>query len=339
MARSRVFWSYTVDWLLIVVATLVALLLANVPPDSHTFCLLDISLSYPHREQPKVPLWLLIILTVILPVICIVACTLFAQQSPIPANRATESARCESNRIWQLNAGLLGLGVSLATSTIIYTGVKNLSGKPRPDFLSICQPNLDKVDAYTVGGYGREYSRLWVMVDRGICQQPDKMWLNDALRSFPSGYATIAFAGLWYLSLWFCSRFGVTLPASHYTVLRNDREREDHMSLLGDGHNSALNITKPSAPSLLFLFLPYVPLGLAIFIAGTRYFDFRNHGFDVIAGAAVGAVTAWFGFRWYHPSLSSPSCVPWISRSNNSPFAGNCNLPPTNTFHTGPDLE
>jgi membrane-associated phospholipid phosphatase len=51
------------------------------------------------------------------------------------------------------------------------------------------------------------------------------------------------------------------------------------------------------------LLLPYIPLGLAIFIAGTRYFDFRNHGFDVLAGAAIGSVTAYFGFRTYHPLL------------------------------------
>jgi membrane-associated phospholipid phosphatase len=51
------------------------------------------------------------------------------------------------------------------------------------------------------------------------------------------------------------------------------------------------------------LLLPYVPLGLAIFIAGTRYFDFRNHGFDVLAGAVVGSVTAYFGFRVYYPLL------------------------------------
>jgi len=49
--------------------------------------------------------------------------------------------------------------------------------------------------------------------------------------------------------------------------------------------------------------LLYIPLGLAIFIAGTRYFDFRNHGFDVLAGAAIGSVTAYFGFRIYHPLL------------------------------------
>lgn len=149
----------------------------------------------------------------------------------------------------------------------------------------------------------------------------------------------VAFAGLWYLSLWFCSRFGVTIPAPHAKTSWNHRVSDDGTSLLGDGLSSEVNMTKPSAPSLLFLFLPYVPLGLAIFIAGTRYFDFRNHGFDVIAGAAVGAVTAWFGFRWYHPSLSAQSHGPWIPRNNNAPYSGNPSPRATGTFDTGPETE
>ena len=58
--------------------------------------------------------------------------------------------------------------------------------------------------------------------------------------------------------------------------------------------------TGSTARPVYLLFLPYVPLGVAIFIAGTRYFDFRNHGWDVVAGAAVGSATAWLGFRWSH---------------------------------------
>ena len=89
-----------------------------------------------------------------------------------------------------MNAGLLGIGVSFATATVIFTQVKNLTGKPRPNFLERCQPNLENVAAHTVGGFGQSLSPLWVMVDVEICQQPDKKWLNDGFRSFPSGYTT-----------------------------------------------------------------------------------------------------------------------------------------------------
>ena len=76
-----------------------------------------------------------------------------------------------------------------------------------------------------------------------------------------------------------------------------------------------------AAPFLILLALPYVPLGLAIFIAGTRYFDFRNHGFDVIAGAFVGTMTAWFGYRLYHPPVSEGvGRGAWEPRSVGSPY-------------------
>jgi len=57
-------------------------------------------------------------------------------------------------------------------------------------------------------------------------------------------------------------------------------------------------LTIVPCPTFL-LILPFVSLGLAIFVAGTRYFDFRNHGFDVLAGAAAGTASASFAF-WLH---------------------------------------
>ena len=93
-------------------------------------------------------------------------------------------------------------------------------------------------------------------------------------------------------------------------LLHDDENRAT--SLPSRGREAAAAAT---APPVFLLLLPYVPLGLAIFIAGTRCFDFRNHGFDVLAGAAVGTVTAWLGFRWYHPPLSSQGRAAWGPRS------------------------
>ena len=112
-----------------------------------------------------------------------------------PRNEKLDPPPANSSERWQfklreMNASLLGLGVSLATAIIVFTGVKNLSGKPRPDFLARCDPDVENIVAYTVGGYGQSVSPLWVVVDGGICQQPDKKFLNDGFRSFPSGYAT-----------------------------------------------------------------------------------------------------------------------------------------------------
>ena len=170
-------------------AIVTALALSSVNPDYHHFSVLDLSISYPHRASAKVNLWVFVFLSVILPIAVIVIVSL---SLPIPAMSSSSNIIRERRRKkrWELNASLLGLGVSLATATIISTGVKNLTGKPRPDFLARCNPDLGKVAAHTVGGYGQTVSELWVMVDGGICQQADQAWLNDGFRSFPSGYAT-----------------------------------------------------------------------------------------------------------------------------------------------------
>jgi hypothetical protein len=147
------------------------------------------SISHPHRQVAKVSLGLVIFLAIIAPVAIIVFVSLYLSPGPEVASRLARASTWQK-KLWELNVGLLGLGVSLATATVIFTGVKNLTGKPRPDFLERCQPSLDHIADHVVGGFGQKFSPLWVMVDQEICQQPDKRWLNDAFRSFPSGYAT-----------------------------------------------------------------------------------------------------------------------------------------------------
>lgn len=169
---------------------MIALALSNVNPDYHHFSLLDLTISYPYRESPKLSLGVCILLSVILPIVVITLVSLFIPSATVSGHTPTDARKRWRSRLWELNANLLGLGVSLATSTIVFTGVKNLSGKPRPDFLARCEPDVVSVAAYTVGGYGQAVSDLWVMVNGAICQQPDKRWLNDGFRSFPSGYAT-----------------------------------------------------------------------------------------------------------------------------------------------------
>ena len=131
---------------------------------------------------------------------------------------------------------------------------------------------------------------------------------------------SVAFAGLWYLSLWLSAKFKVAIPSrkSKQQQSTNGTNDETVEPLVAVGEVSAGQSTSedPSAGRLYLILLPLVPLGLAIFIGGTRYFDFRNHGFDVLAGAAVGTATAWFGFRWYHPPVSDASVAAWSPHSD-----------------------
>ncbi|KUJ11521.1 uncharacterized protein LY89DRAFT_738954 [Mollisia scopiformis] len=302
---SRQLIKHATDWAVILISIIAALLLSDVNPDFHTFCVLDMNLSYPFRPS-KLSLPVFILLSIILPVITIILVTIF---TPFPSIQNSErNSRARIRKLRSLNAALLGLGVSLGTSTVVFTGVKSLTGKPRPNMLSICDPDLENIVKYTVGGVGVEFNRLWVMVTLDICRQRDTAALRDAFRSFPSGYATIAFAGLWYLSLFLCHRFGVEiLPSSSPRNIQNIprlENDEQHEPLLPSEAQLNDRASRPDSNQLealpvYKLLLPYVPLGLAIFIAGTRYFDFRNHGFDVLAGAFVGSVTSYVGFKMY----------------------------------------
>ena len=127
---------------------------------------------------------------------------------------------------------------------------------------------------------------------------------------------------MWYLSLYLAARFDVVPPSAIKYLQRREREQQNDEAgeplMQSDERvdDSRSPLDKSSAaPAAYLLPLPYVPLGLAIFIAGTRYFDFRNHGFDVLAGSAVGTTTAWFGFRLYHPPLASHLKEPWGPRA------------------------
>lgn len=169
-------------------AITVALALSNVNPDYHAFSLLDLSISYPIRA-PKVSLGLFVTLAIVAPVVIILV-TYMSWTDPTSSIKPSVPHEIRRRKLPEIQNALLGLGISLATAMMISTGVKNLTGKPRPNFLAICQPDLTRIQATTVGGYGQDVSRLWVMVTSDICQQADRNLLNDAFRSFPSGYAT-----------------------------------------------------------------------------------------------------------------------------------------------------
>jgi len=91
---------------------------------------------------------------------------------------------------WEFAAGWLGLALCHTTQVMIVTGLKNAIGKPRPDMLSRCIPDIANLDQYIVGGYGNNVLRGLVLVNRDICTQTDLSVLRDGFKSFPSGHAS-----------------------------------------------------------------------------------------------------------------------------------------------------
>lgn len=86
----------------------------------------------------------------------------------------------------------MGLALSLALAFFFTQGMKNLFGKPRPDLLARCQPDMSEagIARNIVGGFATSLDPKWVLVGAGICQQSDTSLLNDGFRSFPSGHSS-----------------------------------------------------------------------------------------------------------------------------------------------------
>lgn len=93
-------------------------------------------------------------------------------------------------RLTEFLVGYLGLALSFGLTFLFTDSIKNLTGKPRPDFLSRCNPDLDNIAAHVVGDYTRDLSSGWVLVRSSICQNTDQEVINDGFRSFPSGHSS-----------------------------------------------------------------------------------------------------------------------------------------------------
>lgn len=157
-------------------------------PNTRPFSADDLSISFPFQTSSKVPSWLLILWSIIIPGLAIAFLTL-----AMPSG--TESFRSGANwkrRLYCLNTALLGLGLSYATALLITNGLKNLLGRPRPDLISRCNIDTDRIEEFRIGPGGSLLS--W-----GVCRNRavsgaahvlNEGDVRDGFRSFPSGHAS-----------------------------------------------------------------------------------------------------------------------------------------------------
>lgn len=115
--------------------------------------------------------------------------------STVPAG--TPKSLIWKRKLWELHTGLLGLALSVVAAWFITNGMKNLFGKPRPDLLSRCQPDLANLSDYIIGGVKglKTATTAGQLVSPKICKNPDKYQLEDGFRSYPSGHSSSAAAG------------------------------------------------------------------------------------------------------------------------------------------------
>jgi len=151
----------------------------------------------------------------------------------------------------------MGLLKSLITAAVFQVWIKWLIGGLRPHFYAVCQPNIQANAAPSGNGFAS------LMYDRSVCTG-DKNQIDDSLESMPSGHATAAWAGLFYLALYF---------------------------------NAQLKVMSAHNPAYWKMILMFSPLLGATLISGALTIDEFHNWYDVVVGGIIGIATALVAFR------------------------------------------
>ncbi|KAJ4414419.1 hypothetical protein N0V82_007926 [Gnomoniopsis sp. IMI 355080] len=328
--------SYVFDWCIILVLLGVSLYLDKHEPNHHPFSLEDPNISFPFTEHETVPPWLLVTLSAGLPIVVIpIISLIFIPGHTVPPG--TPKSLIWKRKLWELHVGWLGFALSIASTWFITNSTKNLLGKPRPDFLARCNPDIANWTDFIVGGVdvGNGFQRL---VSAEICQGVEGRDLQDGFRSYPSGHSSSSMAGLGYLSLFIASKFAITFPflapgnpaltvaafpsrsGANAPAAAADEQLHTPNNSAGtrlfSAHNARLASARQqaAAPPLYLLFATLVPFFIAVFISASRWFDFRHAGFDILCGNIIGLTSAFFAFRWYHLPIAQGAGWAWGPR-------------------------
>ncbi|KAJ6196665.1 lipid phosphate phosphatase 1 [Bipolaris maydis] len=204
---KKVIFSYIGDYLIIIVLMLTFAIVDKIPPFHQPFSLDNYTLHYPFATKERVPVIWLCVYVVLAPAVIIGIYTmvidgLFSHQTAMPANRTglkRLSGRYRfKDRLWELNCGILGLGLSIGAAFTITGALKNAIGKPRPDLISRCLVDQAKIN-----------TERYALQTIDICTQKDNYILQDGFKSFPSGHSSVSFAGLFYLSIYLSGKLHV----------------------------------------------------------------------------------------------------------------------------------
>ncbi|KAK7202556.1 PAP2 domain protein [Myxozyma melibiosi] len=189
-SQFRIAFSYVFDYALCIVLIGVWSYIATFEPSYSRFSLSDITLQYPIADPETVPYGLAVVYSIIVPLAVIVLWPLVVDHFRYHSSF--------SSRLWDVNAGILGLLLSEAITLVITTSLKEIVGRPRPDAIARCMPEDGATDASPYG-----------LSDITVCTQPDKDILAEGFRSWPSGHSSTAFAGLGYLSFYLAGKLSL----------------------------------------------------------------------------------------------------------------------------------
>lgn len=186
---------------LLIVGLVNALLGLVIPPYRRGFFCNDDSIRYPYTSQESLPNWLVILVSVVIPVAVIITCEIARYY--YSGNLAREQYNQEGDdnllcgpytkkpffqRVYKIiYVFLYGTLVNLLFTLF----VKIYVGQLRPHFLAVCKPNMSLINCSD--GYITNYE----------CTGTDFEAIERARRSFPSAHSSGTMYGMMFLALYF----------------------------------------------------------------------------------------------------------------------------------------
>ncbi|KAJ1342701.1 hypothetical protein BSLG_002798 [Batrachochytrium salamandrivorans] len=168
-----------------------------------------------------------------------------------------------SEYLWHSHTFLRGFATCILLTTLFTDTLKIWYGRLRPDFVARC---------------------LWSTATNGCTGNPHI--IDEGRRSFPSGHASSAFAGLFYFSLWLAWLTGSIFTLTNTTCRHSPFIH--NIRIFGAWVNVRL--------TAIGAILPISALFLATYISVTRIQQRVHHPSDVVFGAAIGIVFAIWSF-------------------------------------------
>jgi hypothetical protein len=199
-----------------------------------------------------------------------------------PGIRTPKAARrgsCLTRRgsFWNVSNGCIGVIYAVMTGAVLQIIIKIAIPGLRPHFLTVCDPQLNNPDVE-----GEGFRKLYY--NASVCRNhddPDRAKkIANAMQSFPSGHATAAFAGFFYLAIYFNA----------------------HLKVFSNYH-----------PSYWKLIIFLIPLLAAFLLCGALYLDMSHNWWDIVAGGLLGTLMAIFSYRMCFASV-------WDFRWNHVPL-------------------
>lgn len=198
-----------------------------------------------NRQHNIIPIWLSAFLSVIIPTVVFLV------------------SQLRIRSFYDLHVAFWANIWSIVVASIFQVFNKLLIGGVRPHFLDVCQPDPSIRPGDGVGFHGLYFTSE-------ICRGPNKRWINDALKSWPSGHTSVAFGGFMLLSLYI---------NGHYKVFSDERA------------------------ALWKITIFFMPILGACLIGGAMILDHSHQWYDVLGGAVIGICTSFACYRASYASV------------------------------------